>query len=1191
MTTWNPRANELFLQALELASPAERQQYLDGACGSDPALRAEVESLLEASARAGSFLASPAAAAHLVATVDELPVVERPGTVIGPYKLLEQIGEGGFGIVFMAEQTQPVRRKVALKVLKPGMDTAQVTARFEAERQALALMDHPNIAQVFDGGETAGGRPYFVMELVRGVPITRFCDEEHLAVRDRLELFINVCAAVQHAHLKGIIHRDLKPSNVLVTLHDGTPVVKVIDFGVAKALGQSLTDRTLFTGFAQMIGTPLYMSPEQAGMSGLDVDTRSDVYALGVLLYELLTGTTPFDQERLKQVDYDEMRRIIREEEPPKPSTRISTLGQAATTLSTQRKSDPKRLRQLFRGELDWIVMKAMEKDRNRRYESASAFAADVHRYLKDEPVLACPPSAWYRLRKFARRKKATLATATVLALAALLGGAGLLWLQGQSIALSRDVVGHLEEAEQWERKGNWSLTLQAVERAEGRLAGGGPGSLRRRAEQVRKRVQLVADLEESRLNYSAMVREGGYDATEAARAYAQAFKNHGWDVEALAAEEMAGQIAASPIRVQLVAALDHWAIIKPKRDVLGCKNLLSVARLADDDDWRRQLRDPAVRKDRAALERLAQSEGVLSQPAGSLVLLASALVEVKARSAAVDLLRRAQQRHPDDFWINHELAFHLTDLNPARVEEGIGFFRAAVALRPQSPGAHLNLGVALYDQGKLAEAEKAYRKAIELKADYASAYLNLGNIRWDQKRLAEAEAAFRKALDLRPDYALAYNHLGNALTVQGKLPEAVAALHRAIHLQPDLARAYNNLGNALCAQRKPAEAEKAFRNAIKRKPDYHMAYNNLGNALRDQGKTADAVAAYREAIKLKPESAAAYYNLGTALRDQRKLAEAEAAFRKAIALQPDNARAYHSLGSALLVQKKPAEAEQAFTKAIDLGMDNALAHYNLGIAFLNQRREPEAEAAFRKAVKRKPDFPEAHCNLGVALRQQGRFAAALASFKRGHELGSRVPGWHSALCEQWARQAEKLLALDRKLPRLLKREVQPAGVEEQLVLAQLCQQPFKRLYAAAARFYSDAFTADPSLLEGLRSPHRYKAASIAALAGTGRGADADKLDEKERTRWRKQALAWLRAELDLWRDQVESQGGAVRDRTQEVLQLWQRDPHLAGVRDVPALQRLPREERLAWRDLWWDVAVLLARVKPEARGAPPDKP
>jgi serine/threonine protein kinase len=363
----------------------------------------------------------------LATTVDE-PITERPGTVIGPYKLLEQIGEGGFGLVFMAEQQQPIRRKVALKILKPGMDTRQVIARFEAERQALALMDHPNIAKVLEGGETASGRPYFVMDLVKGVPITEYCDQNTLTTRERLELFVTVCQAVQHAHQKGIIHRDIKPSNVLVTLHDGAPLAKVIDFGVAKAMGQQLTEKTLFTGFAQMIGTPLYMSPEQAALSNVDVDTRSDIYSLGVLQYELLTGTTPFDKERLHQSGYDEIRRIIREEEPPKPSTRISTLGQAATTLSTQRKSDPRRLSQLFRGELDWIVMKALDKDRNRRYETASALAADVQRYLHDEPVQACPPSAGYRLRKFARRNKGPVLAGTTILLVLLGGIVGTTW-------------------------------------------------------------------------------------------------------------------------------------------------------------------------------------------------------------------------------------------------------------------------------------------------------------------------------------------------------------------------------------------------------------------------------------------------------------------------------------------------------------------------------------------------------------------------------------------------------------------------------------------------------------------------------------------------------------------------------------------------------------------------------------------
>jgi prepilin-type processing-associated H-X9-DG protein len=414
--------DDIFCDALELGSSAERAAYLDRACGGDADLRRRVERLLEAHAAADSFLtAGPLAAAS---TTDQ--VVEAAGTVVGPYKLLEQIGEGGFGVVFMAEQQQPVRRKVALKVLKPGMDTRQVIARFEAERQALALMDHPHIARVFDGGETAGRRPYFVMELVRGVPITDFCDQNRLTIRERLGLFVSVCRAMQHAHQKGIIHRDLKPTNVLVTMHDDKAVAKVIDFGIAKATGQQLTDKTLFTNFAQMIGMPLYMSPEQAQMSGLDVDTRSDIYSLGVLLYELLTGVTPFDKDRLRTAGYDEIRRIIVDEEPAKPSTRISTIGKEATTVSANRRSDPKQLSQLFRGELDWIVMKALEKDRNRRYESASAFAADVERYLHDEPVLAYPPSAWYRLRKLARRHKGVLAMVSVVVAALLLLVVGL---------------------------------------------------------------------------------------------------------------------------------------------------------------------------------------------------------------------------------------------------------------------------------------------------------------------------------------------------------------------------------------------------------------------------------------------------------------------------------------------------------------------------------------------------------------------------------------------------------------------------------------------------------------------------------------------------------------------------------------------------------------------------------------------
>jgi serine/threonine protein kinase/WD40 repeat protein len=419
-------AKSIFGQALEL-EPAARPTYLDEACAGDPALRARIDGLLAAHGQAGEFMRRPVAAVAAEITAGYEPIAERPGTVIGPYKLMEQVGEGGMGLVFVAEQSTPVRRKVALKVIKPGMDSRQVIARFEAERQALAIMDHPNIAKVLAAGETASGRPYFVMELVKGVPVTEFCDHNRLAPRERLELFVQVCGAVQHAHQKGIIHRDIKPSNVLVSRHDTTPVVKVIDFGIAKALGQELTDKTLFTGVAQMIGTPLYMSPEQAGMSDLDVDTRSDIYSLGVLLYELLTGTTPLDKERLKGVGYDEIRRLVREDEPPRPSTRLSTVAEL-DTIAANRNSEPRRLSGEVRGELDWLAMKALEKDRNRRYETANAFAADVQRYLAGEAVLAVPPSAGYRLRKFVWRNRGPASAIALIAVALVGGIVGTTW-------------------------------------------------------------------------------------------------------------------------------------------------------------------------------------------------------------------------------------------------------------------------------------------------------------------------------------------------------------------------------------------------------------------------------------------------------------------------------------------------------------------------------------------------------------------------------------------------------------------------------------------------------------------------------------------------------------------------------------------------------------------------------------------
>jgi tetratricopeptide (TPR) repeat protein len=1088
-------------------------------------------------------------------------------------------------------------------------------------------MDHPHIAKVHDAGTTASGRPYFVMELVKGVPLTRYCDEHRLTPRQRLELFVPVCQAVQHAHQKGVIHRDLKPPNVLVALYDGKPVPKVIDFGVAKALGQQLTDKSLFTGLGAVVGTLEYMSPEQAELNQLDIDTRSDIYSLGVLLYELLTGTTPLERSLLKQAGLLEALRLVREAETPRPSARLSTVTELPA-IAAQRGLEPKKLSGVVRAELDWIVMKALEKDRNRRYETANGFAMDVQRYLADEPVLACPPSASYRLRKFARRNKARLTVVAGASLAVMLTAATIGWAVRDRAAREREIdrqeekrregvaqqaARALAEAQDLCRADRLPEAKAAVQRAEELLAGGGD-ELRGRLGQVRRDVEMAGRVEETRLQRAAVKDGHFFDNAGANRAYGEAFRDYGLDVAALAPDQAAEWIRASAIREQLVAALDDWLHVKELADATTDERLLAVLQRVDADSWRRQLRDAFQRRDKKTLQALVGGPNALRQRPATLVLLGHALAEVGERPLAIALLRSAQQQYPNDFWINQNLAVALMESRPAEPGLAVGYYRAALALRPESPGVCLNLGNALKANGELAEAVAAYQRAIALKPNYVEAHNYLGNALLAKGQLDEAIAEYREALRLKKDDAPAHNNLGNALLAKGQLDEAIAEYREALRLKKDDAPAHNNLGNALRDKGRLDEAIAEYQEAIRLDRDSPLAHNNLGDVLKQKGRLDEAIAECQEAIRLKKDCPEAHCNLGSALgmkglldeaiaecqeairlkkdcpeahsnlgialHDKGRLDEAIAEYQEAIRLKKDCPEAHNNLGIALDDKGQLDEAIAEYREALRLKKDFAVAHYNLGKVLAEMGRRDEAIGEYREAIRLQKDFAEAHCNLGDILKQKGQFREALEGVRRGHELGSRNPDWRYPSAE-WVRQLERLVELDGRLPGILEGKTTPASPRDGIELAGICT--LKQLNRAAARLYEGAFAADPKLLDDLSAAHRYNAACAAALAGCGQGKDADKLDGKERARLRHQALDWLRADLEAWRRLLDRGPDKDRPMIVEKMRQWLADTHFTGVRGAAALARLPEAERPAWQKLWDDVADTLARVQTRA--------
>ena len=793
------RVEEVYLAAVAQPDPDARAEYLNAACGPDADLRRRVEVLLAAQPKIGRFLEP---AADLNRTGPYQVRTENPestaavGDRVGPYKLLEKIGEGGMGEVWVADQLEPIKRRVALKLIKPGMDSRSVLGRFEAERQALAVMDHPNIAKVLDAGTTPDGRPYFVMELVKGTPITEFCDARKLTPKQRLELFVPVCQAIQHAHMKGIIHRDIKPSNVMVELHDDRAVPKVIDFGVAKAIGQQLTEKTIYTGYGALVGTPAYMAPEQASFNALDVDTRADVYALGVLLYELLAGSPPIEKERLKLAALDEVLRIVRDEEPPRPSARLST-SQAKASIAATRGSEPAKLSQLMKGEIDWIVMKALEKDRTRRYDTANGLAADVRRYLNGDAVEACPPTLGYRLRKAYRRNRTAVRVATgfAMALFAILGlvlyGVWLTDRQSRERQHERDlvtsrandaIVSLLDQAEAALKAGRLpeasTLLSQVDERTDDRT----PNELRERYDRIRKdelTIRTLEDIFEERWKIARS--DTKLDNSRAKLRYPILFQNYGFAIGTEPPMQTIEKLRRSSISESLETGLAEWFFVDPKYN--GLKGLLDAL---DPNPTRRSVREAVFGEHHERLTELAMK------------IDASQLTPTYAIGLNGEkVMKEVWKNHPDSF----PLALSLSLNSGGEMEKAVPWARVAIALRPNNALFHYQLarafdlsGQVTFDEAEPNPAIEELERTIQLAPQFARAHSKLaillhrttrGGKKQDEVALALAE----RALSLDDKDSLA--HLVICLHYFGK-KEYLRAARAAKGIQGDMSDGYD---------------------------------------------------------------------------------------------------------------------------------------------------------------------------------------------------------------------------------------------------------------------------------------------------------------------------------------------------------------------------------------------------------------
>jgi len=983
---------EVFIKALELPV-AERDAYLQQATEGQPARLAQLRSLLIAYEQAGEFLSLPTEAP----TIDQHPSRgggplpgEAVGVRIGAYKLLQLIGEGGFGSVYLAEQQEPVVRKVALKIIKLGMDTRQVIARFEAERQALAMMDHPHIARVFDAGATEQGRPYFVMELVKGDPIVEYCDKHNLRIDERLELFAQVCNAVQHAHTKGIIHRDIKPSNVLVSKLDGRPSAKVIDFGIAKATNARLTEKTLFTEHRQLIGTLEYMSPEQADGS-LDIDTRTDIYSLGVMLYELLTGAPPFDSKQLRSAAFGEIQRIIREVDPPNPSTRLSQNTETIASVAASRDTEPKKLGSIVRGELDWIVMKALEKDRSRRYETANGLAMDIRRYLGGEAVVAAPPGAAYRLKKFVKRNKGPVIATGGVAATLVLGLAGTIW-QARVASEQRDIA-----------------------RTEAARAVAAEADAHQRADELKQ----VADFQGQML---AQVdpASAGVKLSENVRARFEASL-----AKAGVPDDQRPQ--------QIESFANQWSRINATDTALELIDLtiLKPAMTAIDQQFADQ---PAI---------AATLRHVLAQRYHDLGLSSAALT---LQDQALSVRRRVLgEEHPDTLQAILGLGVYMSALG--RINEAELLYREALEKSrrvrgnddPETLVCVANMGGLMLDKGLFSEAERYYREALEARRrvlgeddpDTLSSLNGWARLLQEQGKLDESEQAHRDVLAKRrralgEDHRstlTSINNLATLLRSQGKLDESITYLREALEkrkrvlgeMHPSTLSSIQGLGSVLGSAGHQDEAEALLRDALGMQQrllgrDHDSTLATMGNLavlLIGQNKFAEAEPMCRETLERRRRVFGENHNstliannvMGLVLIRQDKFAEGEPYWQEAVAISrrvlgpahPDTLVYMHNLAGLANDQEKPAEAERLYREVMETGGPAVGAGHptvlsatrRLGAMLLEQKRYAEAEAVLAAAepAARKSYTGSSERSLGALLRDLAAARTGLNQF------------------------------------------------------------------------------------------------------------------------------------------------------------------------------------------------------------------